>query len=117
MGNSNPAKTSKENKASRVSISKDGLNLISFDCGADELVLDAARRQGIYMASYCRRGSCGACSAILVSGEISYVQDINALIDAPVLGDMVRPCSMHARSDLELEPLSDWKVITDADKA
>lgn len=41
-----------------------------FQCDADEIVLDAALRQGVELPYGCRDGGCGACRARVVSGEV-----------------------------------------------
>jgi len=47
---------------------------IEFDCAPSDTILEAARRQGILMASYCEQGGCGACTALMKKGAVSYVR-------------------------------------------
>ena len=44
----------------------------SFTCQDDEMLLDAALRQGVALSSGCRRGICGVCIGKLESGTIHY---------------------------------------------
>lgn len=48
-----------------------------FDVEPDETVLDAALRQGIGLPYGCRNGACGKCAGELISGEISYAQELS----------------------------------------
>ena len=81
-----------------------------FDCDSDELILEAAKQQGIYLASYCKQGACGACTARLISGSVSYVRSIGGAPENPQRGDEVRPCSLKPCSDLVLEPVAAWRL-------
>ena len=42
----------------------------------DESILDAAERQGVQLPYGCRNGLCGSCSGILLSGTVSYPEEI-----------------------------------------
>lgn len=44
----------------------------SFECGADEGILDAALRQGITLPYGCRGGRCGSCMGHVVEGVFAY---------------------------------------------
>ena len=82
----------------------------SFNCGDDELLLNAAKRQGVYMANYCKQGACGACGSKLISGSVNYIRKIKGAPEQPQAGDEVRPCSLNPSSDLVLEPVAAWKL-------
>jgi len=84
---------------------------VSFDCGGDELILQAAKRQGVFMANYCNQGACGACTSRLVSGSVSYVRNIKGASQEPKPSDEVRPCSLKPKSDVTLEPLAAWRLV------
>ncbi|PWG74732.1 CDP-6-deoxy-delta-3,4-glucoseen reductase, partial [Enterococcus hirae] len=43
-----------------------------FEVQADEVILDAAIRQGLSVQYGCRNGVCGACKGKVVEGEIDY---------------------------------------------
>jgi ferredoxin len=53
----------------QVTVSPSGVSLL---VRAEETIVEALRRQGYRTRYKCRRGGCGVCRAILVSGEVSY---------------------------------------------
>jgi CDP-4-dehydro-6-deoxyglucose reductase, E3 len=53
----------------RVTLSRSGK---SFVVNRDEVILDAALRQEIWLPCACRGGSCGTCRAVLVAGAVTY---------------------------------------------
>lgn len=68
----------------------------------DELILDAAIRQGISMPYGCRDGQCGSCIGQVSSGKIVYKKQPAALTaDEEDLGFAVF-CQAYAKSDLVL---------------
>jgi len=82
---------------------------IEFDCAPSDTILEAACRQGILMASYCEQGGCGACTALMTKGSVTYVRSVRGIPEQPEPGDMIRPCSAMPQEDLDLSPLSRWK--------
>ncbi|TNE79010.1 MAG: MOSC domain-containing protein [Gammaproteobacteria bacterium] len=64
-----------------------------------ESLLSFAEAQGIDAASGCRYGACQACEATLLSGEVSYPEDIQP----PGGKNKVLLCSARPKSDLEIE--------------
>src|ERR1700733_3403993 len=44
----------------------------SFAVNQDEVILDAALRQEIWLPHACRGGTCGSCKAIIVAGSVTY---------------------------------------------
>lgn len=82
---------------------------VAYKCEASDTLMEGARRQGILMASYCEQGGCGACTARLKKGAVTYIRSVRGITEQPVAGDMIRPCSAMPLEDLELEPLSRWK--------
>ena len=83
-----------------------------FDTEPGEILMDAARRQKIYLANYCQQGGCGACTSKLVRGVVEYIRQAKGAPQQPLEGDLIRPCSCYALSDLELEPQAAWKDAT-----
>jgi CDP-4-dehydro-6-deoxyglucose reductase len=72
-----------------------------FAAGADESVLDAARRAGLALPYSCLAGVCGSCKATLVSGDCHYPNNPpSALNAAEVARHQVLLCQAVARSDL-----------------
>ncbi|MBP0013220.1 MAG: ferredoxin--nitrite reductase [Roseofilum sp. SBFL] len=51
----------------------------TFLCYKGESILEAAEREGLDLESSCRSGTCGTCQQQLVSGEVRYLQDPQAL--------------------------------------
>lgn len=85
---------------------------VEFQCEASDTIMEAARRQGILLASYCEQGGCGACTAVMEKGSVTYIRSVKGIPEQPVAGDMIRPCSAMALEDLELLPLSRWKTFS-----
>jgi CDP-4-dehydro-6-deoxyglucose reductase len=72
-----------------------------FAVGAEESVLDAARRAGLALPYSCLSGVCGSCKATLVSGDCHYPRNPpRALNAAEVAHHQVLLCQAVPRSDL-----------------
>ena len=76
----------------------------SFEIEENELILDAALRQGVSFPYGCRSGSCGTCLGKVISGEIEYPEDLPLTImeHEHKQGKAVF-CVSIAKSDLTLE--------------
>lgn len=83
-----------------------------FQCEASDTIMEAARRQGILLASYCEQGGCGACTAVMDKGSVTYIRSVKGISEQPEAGEMIRPCSAVPLEDLELSPLSRWKTFS-----
>jgi benzoate/toluate 1,2-dioxygenase reductase subunit len=67
------------------------------DVGADELVLDAALRQGVPLVYQCRSGSCSTCVGQMVSGTLEMARDRGLSLIASEIADGKRLlCSSRA---------------------
>ena len=53
----------------------------SYECGFDELVLDAGLNAGLHLPHNCRGGACGECKVQVVSGEVDPGWAMNFGID------------------------------------
>lgn len=78
----------------------------SFEADADELLLDAADRAGVFMAHSCLSGTCRSCMTRVLSGTVEhdpeYEPDLH--IDQDEVDEGWRLlCSAFARSDVELD--------------
>lgn len=75
-----------------------------FSVSDDEPLLDAAMRNGVLVPYSCRGGSCGACEAILISGQVSYPENKlpPALSEESANKGLLLMCQARARSDLSL---------------
>jgi CDP-4-dehydro-6-deoxyglucose reductase len=72
-----------------------------FAVGADESVLDAARRAGLALPYSCLSGVCGSCKATLVSGDCHYPHNPPRALNATeVAHRQVLLCQAVPRSDL-----------------
>ncbi len=76
----------------------------SFDVEVDEVILDAALRQGLSIPYGCRNGICGACKGKVVTGEVAYDYGRPGALSATeeAIGQVVC-CQATALSDLVLE--------------
>lgn len=66
-------------------------------------LLQAALAAGVRLPSSCRNGSCRACIARLVSGDISYLVDWPGLMAEEKAAGWILPCVACALSDLVIE--------------
>lgn len=88
-----------------------------FTVEKDELILDAALRQGISFPYGCRSGACGTCLGKVLSGEVNYLDGLPVSLSAEdhQVGQVLF-CSARAVSSLEIEvievPDSEIKLQT-----
>jgi CDP-4-dehydro-6-deoxyglucose reductase len=71
-----------------------------FQVEDNEPILEAAIRQNVGLPYGCRNGRCGSCAADLVSGEVTYYGQPEALEDLPQ--GKCLPCQGFAAADLVL---------------
>lgn len=86
---------------------------ISFDCGADENLIDAAAKADITLPAVCHEGNCGACHGHCRSGD--YVQESHsagALSEQDEGHGGILMCRTHPRGDMVVEVTSDLSHIT-----
>jgi CDP-4-dehydro-6-deoxyglucose reductase, E3 len=76
----------------------------SFDCAADETVLQAAMRADLMIPYGCRNGACGTCKGRILSGTVEYgpVQ-ATTLTEADKANGLALFCSACPTSDLVIE--------------
>lgn len=87
----------------RVSLSKSDR---SFSVAPDEPLLEAALNAGLNLPHSCKGGSCGACRARLVRGEVGYPNGPPlGLSAAEAAAGFVLLCQARARGDLCIEPV------------
>ena len=79
----------------------------SFEVEPDEIVLDAAMRQGVAIPYSCRSGTCRTCLSKVLSGRIeheaAYADDL-MISPAEVAAGFRLLCSSLALEDSEVEP-------------
>lgn len=75
-----------------------------FSVADEEPLLDAAMRNGVMVPYSCRGGSCGACEAILINGQVAYPNNKlpPALSEESANKGLVLMCQARACSDLSL---------------
>ncbi len=74
-----------------------------FTAAADESLLTAAERAGMHLPFGCRNGSCGACRARLLDGQLEYPDPPQALSEMESAAGLVLLCQAQARSKLRLQ--------------
>jgi CDP-4-dehydro-6-deoxyglucose reductase, E3 len=76
----------------------------AFAAQPEQTILEAALAQGITLPYSCRGGSCGTCSAKLVSGEVDYpTGQPTALSTSAQAEGRALLCQAHARSNLVIQ--------------
>jgi ferredoxin-NADP reductase/ferredoxin len=85
---------------------------VAFACGPDERMLDAAGRQDLYPPAQCGQGSCGACLAYVVTGEVEREPcSPAALPDGERAKGGVLLCRCRPLSDVDLRAPYDATMI------
>ena len=75
-----------------------------FQAAADEILLDAALRQGVMLPYGCRDGACGSCRGKVLSGQVDHGRaPQHTLSDADRRAGLALFCCARARSDLVIE--------------
>jgi CDP-4-dehydro-6-deoxyglucose reductase len=76
----------------------------SFEAAPDQSLLDAALDASLNLPHSCKGGSCGACRARLLQGEIHYPNGPPlGLSESEIRDGLMLMCQARARSDLTLE--------------
>ena len=73
----------------------------TFDAGANEYILDAARRAGIELPSLCERGWCTTCAVRVLEGTVDQTDSLRFYPEDAEAG-FALPCTGKPRSDLRL---------------
>src|SRR3982751_6580478 len=76
----------------------------SFDCAADETVLQAAMRADLMIPYGCRNGACGTCKGRILAGEVDYgPHQASTLTAAEKEQGLALFCCARPRTDLTIE--------------
>ena len=76
----------------------------SFDCAADETVLQAAMRADLMIPYGCRNGACGTCKGRILGGEVDYgPHQASTLTDVEKKAGLALFCCARPRADLTIE--------------
>ena len=73
----------------------------SFEVGAEEYILGAARRAGLYLPSVCEQGWCISCAARIVSGEVDQ-SDSRRYYEQDREARFALLCTAKARTDVHI---------------
>lgn len=75
-----------------------------FECGPEENVVSAARRQNIILPAYCMEGICGTCKVRLAEGEVDMGRaELGAISPTEEEEGYVLLCQAHPQTDLEVQ--------------
>lgn len=84
---------------------------VAFDAAPQQSLVRAAARAGILITSGCLQGRCAICRGKLISGAVAPLRRPSPHAVATDGEGVVRLCSVSARSDLEIAPLSRWRRV------
>ncbi|WP_375385777.1 PDR/VanB family oxidoreductase [uncultured Microbacterium sp.] len=75
----------------------------TIDVGAQESILDAVEREGIFVLSSCREGTCGTCETVVVGGTVEHRDSILTEAERRANDRMMICVSRASSSHLALE--------------
>lgn len=75
----------------------------AFDCPPEQTLLLGALAAGYRLPHACRNGTCRACMARLLEGQIAYRIEWPGLLREEKAEGLILPCVAEPRSDLTLE--------------
>lgn len=97
------------------------------ECRADQTVLDACLREGIWLPHACTHGTCGTCKAHVLDGEVDLGDaSAYALLDseredgaallcvATPKGDVTIEGEVDAEDGVDVHPVRDYRGVVDA---
>ncbi|MEJ8281924.1 2Fe-2S iron-sulfur cluster-binding protein [Pseudonocardia spirodelae] len=75
------------------------------DCGADQSILDAFLRAGVWMPNSCNQGTCGTCKVRVLSGEVDHRDSpVDTLGEQERADGLALACQARLRSDAVVAP-------------
>ena len=78
-------------------------NGVSFECGLNESILDAAQRESIVLEHSCRNGRCGVCVAPVSNGHTKMLRHEEFLVQENDSSGRILTCCRAASTDIALD--------------
>lgn len=78
-------------------------NNLTFECKAQQSILDAAKANGLSLEHSCRTGSCGVCKALVLDGVTHAVKTEESLTQSDQASGFVLTCCRTAHTDVALD--------------
>ncbi|WP_340643569.1 2Fe-2S iron-sulfur cluster-binding protein [Phormidium pseudopriestleyi] len=75
----------------------------TISCDDSAPILEIAEREGIEIDSSCRGGTCGTCKQKLISGEVRYENEPQALSSSDREQKYILTCSAHPVGPVEID--------------
>lgn len=72
-------------------------NGATFECAADQTLLDAATSAGVWLPHSCKSGTCGSCDLLMPSGAVAYADGVELSAEGHC-----RTCQARPVSNIEL---------------
>lgn len=79
-------------KSAVISFAKSGKEI---NCTSEQFILEVAEAEGLDVPSSCRSGNCGTCKQKLLSGEVEYEGEPNALSNSEKEQGFILTCISH----------------------
>ncbi|WP_317619322.1 2Fe-2S iron-sulfur cluster-binding protein [Laspinema sp. D2d] len=92
--------TAKASQPAIVTFAKSGKTI---SCDDSAPILEIAEREGIELDSSCRGGTCGTCKQKLLSGEVRYENEPQALSNGDRQQGYILACSAHPIGPVEID--------------
>jgi ferredoxin len=75
----------------------------TFECGEDETILQAAKRNQVFLKYGCRSGACGTCKAQILDGDVELDVSSYALLPAERDNGTILVCQSYPVEDCVID--------------